>query len=292
MHETHGPVPPSALVAGGSGDQVEGMRRPTTLSLSLSSLLTLGALLPACTDDGTDPVVPEAASTTDTPDDSGATSDDPPDEPEDTTGEAPDPETGDDPDPDTGDEPGTTGEPEPEPSLEEQLEGRWVSGECEPMPQADGSTLYFQRDFTLTTTAWEITGTIFGDEVCSFPLLTLDIGGDYEIVGPAAGIDGAHEANFGRSDIALTPHVQDFVDWFNGEGCGTQEWVVGETQDVSEGGCAFIPSSGVCPIEHDLVSPSGDDELYFGQRPLDGDMCSPKTRPAELGELPVLRQDG
>jgi len=196
-------------------------------------------------------------------------------------------------DPDDGD---TTGEPDAtstgeQPEIEEQLEGRWVSVGCEPLPQADGSTLYFLRDFTLQLQSWAITGTIFGDEACTFPLLTLDIGGGYAVVGPAEGIEGGFEADFDRSSIVLTPHVQDFVDWFDAEGCGSEPWALDVAQDVSEAGCAFVPSSPACPVEYDLVAPDGD-TLYFGTRPVEGDMCSPRDRPSELGEHPVARTDG
>ncbi len=196
--------------------------------------------------------------------------------------------TSDDPDPDTTS--GTSGEPEP--TLEEQLEGHWVSEGCEPAPQADGSTLYIGRDFVLGLGSWAIEGTIYGDDACSYPLLTFDLGGEFEVVGPAVGIEGAHEANFDRSSIALTPHVSNFVDWFNAEGCGESAWEIGVQQDVTENGCAFVPSATACPVEHDLVALEGSDRLFFGQRPLDGDMCSPRARPTALVEHAVVRQRG
>lgn len=300
MHPTHGAVPPRALVTRARGGQVEGMRRPTTLLPTLRStsttVLALGLLLTACGDDGSALETGEESSST-----AGAPTTAEPTTSEPTTAES----TTAEPDPDTGDtdEPDTTGEPDtgdtdetdtdgPEPALEEQLEGHWISEVCEPLPQADGSVLYFNRDFTLSTQTWSIVGTIFGDDGCTFPLLTLELGGDYAVVGPAAGIDGAHEANFDRSSIALTPHVDDFVAWFDGEGCGSEPWAIGVSQDVTEGGCAFVPSAGACPVEHDLVALDGPDRLFFGLRPVEGDMCTPRTRPAMLGEHPVLRQDG
>ena len=272
---------------------------PGRALLGVAASLLL-ALAPACADDGgsldTGDEAGTTAAETGTVDPSGdppastgtepATTDAPG-----TTGE-PDPDTGGSEDPgetgetvDTGDT--TTGEA---PTLEEQLEGRWVSEGCEPMPQADGSTLYFGRDFTLGTGDWSIVGTIYGDDACTFPLLTLDIGGAYEIVGPAAAVGGAYEANFDRSSIALTPHVPDFVAWFDAEGCGEEPWAAGVQQDVTADGCAFVPSASACPVEHDLVSLDGEDRLFFGQRPTGGDMCSPRTRPTALGEHAVARQ--
>jgi hypothetical protein len=286
----------------GLGAQVEGMQRPITLlptlrSTSTALLLSFGLGLPACGDDGGslesgDEPGSTGAATTDSPDPSGdppaPTSSEPTtsDEPG-STGE-PDPETGDTGDTGEPGETGTTGDVEP--TLEQQLEGRWISEACEPMPQADGSVLYFGRDFTLGLGTWSIVGTIYGDDACSFPLLTLDIGGGFEVVGPAVGIDGAYEANFDRDSIALTPHVGDFVAWFDGEGCGEQPWAVGVQQDVTAEGCAFVPSAEACPVEHDLVALDGTDRLFFGQRPVEGDMCSPRTRPTALGEHAVARQ--
>jgi hypothetical protein len=118
------------LVFMGLGAQVEDMRRPITLlptlrSTSTALLLSLGLGVPACGDDG---------GSFESGDEPG------------TTGE-PDPDTGDTDEPgETGqtEESGTTGDEEP--TLEEQLEGHWISEACEPMPQADGSVLYFGRE--------------------------------------------------------------------------------------------------------------------------------------------------
>ncbi|MEX1365952.1 MAG: hypothetical protein AB1Z98_22685 [Nannocystaceae bacterium] len=253
------------------------MRRTTSTSSALLTL-SLGALLAGCAHtNGSAEATDDGASTGDAPG-SDTTTDEPEPEPEPgTTTAEPEPETG-------------TTTDEPEPGLEQMLDGRWISESCEPTPQADGSTLYFRRDFTLSPTTWSITGTLFGDERCTFPLLTLDIGGDYAIVGPAAGVDEAHEADFDRDSIALTPHVEDFVALFDGAGCGAEPWAIDVQQDVTEAGCAFIPSSAACPIEYDLVSLAAPERLFFGLRPVDGDMCSPRTRPAALGDSPVLRQ--
>ncbi|MEM9460335.1 MAG: hypothetical protein AAGF11_39555 [Myxococcota bacterium] len=250
-------------------------RHSETFSLLLP--LSLGLLLAGCIDNGNSGDESNVSSG------EQSTGNDP--DPTPTTGDVPDADstTGDAPDPDP-----TTGDA---PSLEEQLEGRWISQACELLPQADGSTLYFMRDFTLDIRTWSITATIYGDDLCSVPLLTLDIGGDYRVAGESEVLFGVHEADFDRSVIALTPHVQDFVDWFDAEGCGTAPWAIGEGQDVTETGCAFVPSSEVCPIEYDLISLTDEDHLLFGQRPIDGDMCSPRTRPTALGEDPVTRQD-
>lgn len=276
------------------------------LPRSLASLRIVGALallglsLPACTDDGSSLDAGDEAGTTaaetGAPDPSG----DPPastsTEPgtTDAPGTTAAPETGGSGEPG---ESGETGEPSDTttgdaPTIEEQLAGHWVSEGCEPMPQADGSVLYFIRDFTLGVADWSITGTIYGDDACTYPLLTLDIGGAYEITGPSAGIEGAHEAGFDRSSIALTPHVPDFVAWFDSEGCGEDPWAVGVQQDVTADGCAFVPSAEACPVEYDLVSLDGTDRLFFGQRPVTGDMCSPENRPAALGEHAVAIQEG
>lgn len=273
---------------------------PARRTVVASVLLGLCASIPACTDDGGSAEAGDEAGTTAAETDGADPSGDPPapTTADPTTSDEPGTTTGTDPDSgDTGDttEPGETGDASTTgegPTLEEQLEGHWVSEVCEPMPQADGSVLYFIRDFTLGVGTWSITGTIYGDDGCTFPLLTLDLGGDYELTAPAAGIEGAHEASFHRSSIALTPHVADFVGWFDAEGCGREPWAIGVQQDVTAGGCAFVPSEGACPIEHDLVALDGVDRLFFGQRPVSGDMCSPRTRPAALGEHAVVRQQG
>lgn len=276
------------------------------LPRSLASLRVAGALallgltLPACTDGGgsldagdeTSTTAPETGAADPSGDPTSSTSTEP--GTSDGAGTTASPGTGDSGESGESGESSETGEPSDTtgdaPTLEEQLAGRWVSEGCEPMPQADGSVLYFIRDFTLGVADWSITGTIYGDDACTYPLLTLDLGGAYEITGPSAGIEGAYEAGFERSSIALTPHVPDFVAWFDSAGCGEEPWAVGVQQDVTAGGCAFVPSAEACPVEHDLVSLDGTDRLFFGQRPVAGDMCSPRTRPAALGEHAVARQ--
>ncbi len=163
--------------------------------------------------------------------------------------------------------------------------GRWVSATCEALPQPDGSTMYFQRDFDIADSDWAIDGTLFADAACTTKVFTLSIEGGYRILRPSAVVDGAWDAEFDRDRIGLTVFYDGFRTMLGGA-CGELE--LGVEKDVTASGCAFIPSSSACEAEHDLISLRGDD-LYFGQRPADGDMCSAPKRPRALTTASVRR---
>ena len=64
---------------------------------------------------------------------------------------------------------------------------------------------------------------------------------------------------------------------------------MGEEQETSTTGCVFLRPVTACATDHDIVKVEGN-QLFFGKRPADNDMCAPEKRPAALAALPVVKQ--
>jgi hypothetical protein len=170
------------------------------------------------------------------------------------------------------------------------LSGRWVSA-CLPQPQADGSTNYIDLDFDLTADRWALDYVTYGDETCATELVTVHIEGPYELTGASPTLDDVYEARFGFDDKTITPHVTPLADMLNGlDGCGTSAFEVGVSQSVYAAGCPAFGQypQDVCSADYDLVRLDGD-QLTFGNRPADNDMCQPDRRPTELSQLVLSR---
>jgi hypothetical protein len=167
----------------------------------------------------------------------------------------------------------------------QELAGTWVSPTCESI----GNNNYIQRHFTLTDNTWELNLHAFGDAQCQAKLFTARITGPYTLVQDSALVAGATEGNFGFGEIYMTPHIQPLADAFQNGKCGSGTWKVGEEQRTSDTGCLFFKPTSACATDHDLVKVQGD-QLFFGQRPADSDMCTPDKRPTALTALPVVKR--
>ena len=170
----------------------------------------------------------------------------------------------------------------------QDLVGDWSSESCEAYPDGQGNTNYLTRTFTLTETDWDLSFTVFGDEACSFPLFSSNVGGPFVLQTLSSNVDGATEGTFELDYNDWTAHADDIVTALEQSGCGTGEWSVGVTQDVTETGCFGVakPKSD-CAAEYDIVSIDGD-KLFFGERITN--MCAPEGRPTALTSYPVIRQ--
>lgn len=205
---------------------------------------------------------------------------------DDTTGDATtgDDTTGDDT---TGD--ATTGEPTTGGAAltPADLVGQFKSTGCESYPNGMGGNNYLTRDFTLTEATWHLELALYGDEGCTAKLFSSVIDGPYALLGASATVAGATEGNFSFTTNVWTAHMQGMADTFNMAGCGAGAWEVEVPQDVTATGCIGVAHPiAECPLEHDIVSLTGDD-LYFGARV--SDMCSEEGRPTALGPFPVVR---
>lgn len=169
----------------------------------------------------------------------------------------------------------------------QDLAGRWDSATCEASPNGDGTNSYLQRRFQLTETAWTLNLDVFGDAQCQMKLFTARLVGPYTLERDSEKVAGATEGNFGFGERYLTPHAQPLADAFAQSGCGSGTWTVGTEQSVP-GACLFFKALADCGTDHDLVKVDGD-KLFFGQRPADGDMCTPDKRPQALTALPVVK---
>ncbi len=166
-----------------------------------------------------------------------------------------------------------------------ELVGTWESPSCESI----GGNNFIQRHFTLTENTWTLNLNAFGDAQCQVKLFTARIQGPYTLVQNSAAVPGATEGNFGFGELYMTPHVQGLADAFQNAKCGTGTWKVGEEQRTTETGCLFFRPTSACGTDHDLVKVEGN-QLFFGQRPADNDMCSPEKRPTALAALPVVKR--
>ena len=170
----------------------------------------------------------------------------------------------------------------------QDLVGEWGSESCEAYPDGQGNTNYVTRTFTLTQTDWDLNFTVFGDDACSFPLFSSNVGGSFGLQTLSSNVEGATEGTFELEYNDWTAHADNIVTAFEQSGCGTDEWSVGVAQDVTETGCFGVakPTSD-CSAEYDIVSIDGD-KLFFGERITN--MCAPEGRPAALNSYAVVRQ--
>jgi hypothetical protein len=167
----------------------------------------------------------------------------------------------------------------------QDLAGTWASATCE----SAGNNNYIQRHFTLTENTWTLNLVAFGDAQCQAKLFTARIQGPYTLVKDSEAVPGATEGNFGFGELYMTPHMQPLADAFQNAKCGSGTWKVGEEQRTTETGCLFFKPTSACGTDHDLVKVEGN-QLFFGQRPADNDMCAPEKRPAALAALPVVKR--
>lgn len=168
------------------------------------------------------------------------------------------------------------------------LKGTWTSAVCESMPNPDGSKTYFKRIFDLTEKDWALKFETFGDAGCTARLFTARFEGPYTLLKDSEKVAGTTEGNFVFARHYMTAHVQPVADWFQGAKCGTGTWKVGEEQETSTTGCVFLRPVTACGTDHDIVKVEGN-QLFFGQRPADGDMCTPDKRPTALTPVAVVR---
>lgn len=172
------------------------------------------------------------------------------------------------------------------PEAAPDIAGRYVS-DCLPSLQADGSTQYLRLDFDLDDAAWKLDYVTHADDACATKLVTVHIEGPYELERPSTAVEGAWEARFGFTTKTIRPEVDGLRDYLNSlDGCGAADFATGVAQDVLGTGCAgFGQYPGAdCPADYDLVKRDGDD-LFFGARPADNNMCTAAKRPAALSPV-------
>ena len=162
--------------------------------------------------------------------------------------------------------------------------GHWTS-DCAPTP--DGK--HFTMDFHNTADHWQLAYVVFGDAACTSKLVAVDVTGPYEIGAVSPTVAGAREAVFHFDRKTITPAIQPLADALNGMDCGGG-FAVGAPRDIYDHGCAGFGQypRAACSADYDVVWREGD-QLRFGARPADNNMCTPDHRPTALSPLVLHR---
>jgi hypothetical protein len=167
-----------------------------------------------------------------------------------------------------------------------ELTGAW-KGDCLSMGQGQS----FRLAFDIDAEDWALDYVVFGDAACGGEFLTVRIEGPYKITGPSASVSGAFEARFGFATKTITPASAAAAGFLGSEAaCGGGAWAAGSATDVFASGCPGLGQypQAQCEADYDLVALSGD-ELRFGARPADNNMCAEGRRPTALSAAPVRR---
>jgi hypothetical protein len=167
------------------------------------------------------------------------------------------------------------------------LDGTWASPACEAVPDGKGGKMFFKRTFKIAKGSWAIDFSTYGDEGCSEDkkMVTVDIDGPFKLDGASSKVTGATEAQFLFTHRKATPRSDGAAGWLTSiKACGHADWKAGTAVDIDKEGCPALGAypKKACTGEFDLVKVEGDD-LFFGSRPADGNLCSKDKRPTALG---------
>lgn len=167
------------------------------------------------------------------------------------------------------------------------IAGKWRS-DCFAANAQQGAT----TSYDLGETTWSIDYVLFEDRACTQKFLTIHVDGAYSIDAPSAIVPGAYESRFEFATKTITPHVPAAASFLEtADGCGRTGFASGVTTNISTDGCAglLLPAIATCRSDYDLVARVGD-ELRFGMRPEDNNMCTAARRPTSLEPVVNRRQ--
>jgi hypothetical protein len=184
-----------------------------------------------------------------------------------------------------GDDGGNGNEPTPEEQTAQDLQGQWLSVNCESI----GNNFFIQRDFTFTNDTWLLNVGIFSNDQCTDQALDVTVGGSFSVVAASA-IADAFDTDFGfnqRDITVLDPNIVFFLNTQPPGSCGEAQWEEGVTQSIQNTGCDILgfPSQADCPTELDVVKIDGT-TLFLGDRSTD--LCA--ARATALGVDPLAKQ--
>ncbi len=159
----------------------------------------------------------------------------------------------------------------------ETLAGAWRSAAVEML----GGTrpTYLTRAFNFERDRWYVEFTVFADAQGKTPILRGRNAGRFTL-GTALALSDATEADFMFEQRSLTPLTDGVAAALTAAKCGASAWRVGQSQEVTSGGCAAfrVPSAQQCPREFDVVRFKAG-RLFLGARPSTGDLCAAQRRP-------------
>jgi len=163
------------------------------------------------------------------------------------------------------------------------LDGRWETAQ---RIYNETNRIYGHYAFEFNNRQWTHTFTASADAEGRQGLFRYRVlASPFRIGASIPGAANAWEGDFDVKGRYLTALAPPFQDMFSKSQCGVGSWSLGQEQDVTDKGCAFIPSSTKCPTERDVIYFDGN-TLGFGDR--SGDMCS-LPRPAKASNVKLAR---
>lgn len=161
----------------------------------------------------------------------------------------------------------------------ETLDGHYSST----TPEDWGHGAFGRRVFSFDHGRWTLDFTRALDPPFARKVFAFRTGGTYRVIGAAADVPGAFQADFREESKNVTLLTPDLAKAFGLAACGL---AVGVEKDVSQAGCAAWKPVSACPQDHDLLALDAAGGLHLGVRPADNDMCAPERRPTAL--LPAV----
>jgi hypothetical protein len=161
------------------------------------------------------------------------------------------------------------------------LNGTWAS----PASEDWGRGTFGTRSFTFADGTWSLDFALALDPGMNAKVFEFHTTGTYDVLAPSATVPGAFDMLFREEIKAVTLRATDpgLIEAFGLAGCNLTPDV---KTDISATGCAIWKPVAECGVDHDLLALDADQNLYFGVRPADNDMCTPDKRPTAL--LPAV----
>ena len=164
---------------------------------------------------------------------------------------------------------------------EEELEGTDYTGEWESVVSENlGNGTFGTRYFNLESEHWEVRFTLYLDSLQTMPVFEFRGVGPYEVEGKSETLEWVDNAifHFDHKYVTLLTDNADLINNFGFTACNLE---TGVEKDITEEGCSFLVSKAVCGQEYDLLKLENE-QLFFGMRPAEGDMCAEERRPTAL----------
>ena len=165
-----------------------------------------------------------------------------------------------------------------------RLDGTFAS----PAPEPWGNGTYGTREFHFADGRWSLRFELGLDPAMQIRVFRFRTEGTYDVTAPSAVGPGIYEARFREAAkyVTLLSDDPQLAESFGLAPCGL---TVGVEADISAAGCAIWKPVAVCGDDYDLLAQVVPDQLFFGVRPADNDMCTPDRRPTALLP-PVVRR--
>lgn len=155
--------------------------------------------------------------------------------------------------------------------------GLWRS----PSPEPAGNGQHFTKEYNISMGRWEMIHTHAADKEMKKILYVYRAEGSYSLAKPSQKAVGAFDLDFKMDRKFLNLRSKDKA-LAKELGVGNCKLTIGKEKDVSDEGCGFLKSIKECPQEYDLAKVE-ETGLRLGDRPTDGEVCTPDTRPEMLG---------